>query len=265
MTGIIAGGRVTGSRVAPVRRIRDVLRTRILAGVYGTRPLPSETALAAEFGASRNIVRDVLALLRKEGLVDRIPGVGTLVVAGKAVQGLDRLRGLAESFDTGCDRVVNHVLLADTVPATPTVAERLSLDPGTEVIALERLRLLDGHPLSLDASYLPADVGRPLLEMDLARHDVFGLLEGELGLPLGAAALSIEAIAADRTVADLLHVPDGFPLLFLERLTYTDEGRPIDLEFVRFRGDRTSLAGWLQRTPDPTHPLLNHHPSQERG
>jgi GntR family transcriptional regulator len=58
-------------------------------------------------------------------------------------------------------------------------------------------------------------------------------------------------------------VPDGFPLLFLERLTYTDEGRPIDLEFVRFRGDRTSLAGWLHRTPDPTHPLLNHHP--ERG
>lgn len=261
MTGIIAGGRATGSRVAPVRRIRDVLRTRILAGVYGSRPLPSETELAAEFGASRNIVRDVLALLRTEGLVDRIPGVGTFVVSGKAVQGLDRLRGLAESFDTGCDRVVNQVLLADTVPATPTVAERLELDPGTDVVALERVRLLDGQPLSLDASYLPADIGRPLLEMDLARHDVFGLLEGELGLPLGAAALSIEAIAADRTVADLLHVPDGFPLLFLERLTYTDAGRPIDLEFVRFRGDRTSLAGWLHRTPDP---LLKHR-SPERG
>lgn len=262
MTGTIAGGRVAGTRVAPVRRIRDVLRTRILAGEYGTRPLPSETELAGEFRASRNVVRDVLALLRVEGLVDRIPGVGTFVVSGKAVQGLDRLRGLAESFETGCDRVVNQVLLADTVPATPTVAERLLLDAGTEVIALERVRLLDGQPLSLDASYLPADIGRPLLEMDLTRHDVFGLLEGELGLPLGAAALSIEAIAADRTVAGLLRVPDGFPLLFLERLTYTDAGRPIDLEFVRFRGDRTSLAGWLHRTPDP---LPKHHPSPERG
>lgn len=251
-----------------MRRIRDVLRTRILTGVYGNRPLPSEAALAAELGASRNVVRDVLALLRMEGLVDRIPGVGTFVVSGKAVQGLDRLRGLAESFDTGsddrmagCDRVVNQVLLADTVPATPTVAERLEVAPGTEVIALERVRMLDDQPLSLDASYLPADIGRPLLEMDLTRHDVFGLIEGELGLCLGAAALSIEAIAADRTVAGLLRVPDGFPLLFLERLTYTDAGRPIDLEFVRFRGDRMSLSAWLHRTPDPH----SNHPSSERG
>src|SRR5689334_7962846 len=129
MTGIISGGKAPGSRVAPVRRIRDVLRTRILAGVYGTRPLPSEAQLAADFRASRNVVRDVLTLLRMEGLVDRIPGVGTFVVSGKAVQGLDRLRGLAESFGTGPDRVVNHVLLADTVPATPAVAERLELDP----------------------------------------------------------------------------------------------------------------------------------------
>lgn len=249
MTGITTSGKVAGSRVAPVRRIRDVLRTRILAGVYGTRPLPSEAELAADFQASRNVVRDVLTLLRMEGLVDRIPGVGTFVVAGKAVHGLDRLRGLAESFGTGPDRVVNQVLLADTVLATPAVAERLQLDAGTEVVALERVRLLDGEPLSLDASYLPADVGRPLLEMDLTSNDVFVLIEQELGLPLGAAELSIEAIAADRTVADLLRVHDGFPLLFIERLTYTDAGRPIDLEFVRFRGDRMSLAGWLHRTP----------------
>lgn len=261
MTGITAGSRTAGSRVAPVRRIRDVLRTRILAGAYGTRPLPSEGQLAADFHASRNIVRDVLALLRTEGLVDRIPGVGTFVVSGKAVQRLDRLRGLAESFDTGCDRVVNQVLLADVVPATPAVAERLLLDPGSDIVALERVRLLDGQPLSLDASYLPADIGRPLLDMDLRRHDVFGLLEGELGQSLGAATLSIEAIAADRTVADLLHVSGGFPLLFFERLAYTDSGRPIDLEFVRYRGDRMSLAGVLHRTPGP---LLN-HPSPERG
>src|SRR5207302_7042449 len=174
---------------APARRIRDVLRARILTGAYGADPLPSEARLAAEFGASRNVVRDVLTLLRSEGLVERIPGAGTFVVSSKAVQGLDRLRGLAETFVTGC--VVNQVLLAEMVPATPIVAERLMLAPGAAVVALERVRLLDGQPLSLDASYLPADVGAPLLEMDLAGNDVFGLLERELGLPLGSAAISI--------------------------------------------------------------------------
>lgn len=251
MTGTFPG-QPARTRVAPARRIRDVLRARILTGAYGERPLPSETDLAAEFGASRNIVRDVLTLLRAEGLVDRIPGAGTFVVSAKAVQGLDRLRGLAETFDAGADRVVNQVVLAEIVPATPIVAEKLELAPRAPVVALERVRLLDGEPLSLDASYLPADVGEPLLGMDLARHDVFGLLERDLCLLLGSAALSIEAIAADRTVADLLRVREGSPLLFLERLTFTESGRPVDLEFVRYRGDRLSLSGWLRR--EHSHP-----------
>lgn len=182
--------------------------------------------MAADFDTSRNIVRDALALLRDEGLVDRVPGAGTFVVADKAVQGLDRLRGLAETFETGSDRVVNRVLLAEVVPATPIVAERLELEPATPVVALERIRYLDGSPLSLDASYLTADVGAPLLELDLTGCDVFGLLEAELGLPLGSAAVSIEAVAADPTVAGLLAVRPGSPLLFLERLTYTDSGLP---------------------------------------
>lgn len=110
MTGTLPG-QPARTRVAPARRIRDVLRARILTGAYGERPLPPETELAAEFGASRNIVRDVLTLLRAEGLVDRIPGAGTFVVSAKAVQGLDRLRGLAETFDAGAGRVVNQVVL----------------------------------------------------------------------------------------------------------------------------------------------------------
>ncbi|WP_282779368.1 GntR family transcriptional regulator [Nocardia sp. CC201C] len=35
-----------------------ILRARIRSGVYGNRPLPSETQLAADFATSRNIVRD---------------------------------------------------------------------------------------------------------------------------------------------------------------------------------------------------------------
>ncbi|PSR58638.1 GntR family transcriptional regulator [Nocardia sp. MDA0666] len=243
-----------GRRSAPARRVRDVLRARIRSGVYGDSPLPLEAALAADFRVSRNIVRDALALLRDEGLIDRVPGAGTFVVAEKAVQALDRLRGLAESFDTGCDRITNRVLLAEVVPATTIVAERLELEPGTPVVALERVRLLDGEPLSLDASYLTADVGAPLLEMDLAGRDVFGLLEAELGLPLGSAAVSIEAVAADSTVAGLLSIRTGSPLLLLERLTYTDSGRPVDLEYLRFRGDRFSLSGRLHRIPVTPHP-----------
>ncbi|GAB3994125.1 GntR family transcriptional regulator [Glycomyces albus] len=238
-----------------MRRIRDVLRTRILEGEYGDRPLPSETDLAVEFSASRNVVREVLALLRDEGLVTRIQGCGTFVVSAKAEHGLDRLRGLAETFHAGHPRVANRVLLAERVPAVPLVAERLEIEPGAPVVALERIRLLDGEPVSLDASYLPAEVGEPLLAQDLEHRDVFALIESELGLPLGRARVAIESVAADSTVADLLETRVGSPLLFVERLAYSDLGRPVDLEFLRFRGDRISLSTLLVRRPvrNPFH------------
>lgn len=247
-----------GRRTAPARRMRDVVRARILSGFYGAGPLPTDAQLAADFGTSRNVVREVLGALRVEGVIARLQGVGTFVVQDRAVQGLDQLRGLAETFQTGGDRVVNRVVLAETVPANPMVAERLGLPPGAEVVALERVRMLDGSPLSLDTTYLPADIGTPLLRFDLARHDVFGLIEAELGLPLGEATVTIEAIAADPAVAALLDVTEGSPLLFLERLTFTECGRPADLEFVRYRGDRLSLAGRLQRVPTSNpHPPLH--------
>lgn len=65
--------------------------------------------------------------------------------------------------------------------------------PGGHLGAGHRQAFGPGPPLSLDASYLTADVGAPLLELDLTGCDVFGLLEAELGLPLGSAAVCIEA------------------------------------------------------------------------
>jgi GntR family transcriptional regulator len=240
-------------RADPARWLRDALRGQILAGVYGASALPSEYELGHEFGVSRNVVRESLRLLRVEGLVERIPGAGTFVVAGRAVHGLDRLRGLAESFPDRPGhpgRVVNEVLVADVVEASSYVSDQLELPAGAPVVFIERLRRLDRAPLSLDASYLPADLAIPLLDADLVASDVFGLLEGNLGLELASATLSIDAVGADESTARLLGVGPGDPLLLVARLSRLGDGRPVDLEFVRYRGDRLSLTTRLTRRPD---------------
>ena len=41
----------------------------------------------------------------------------------------------------------------------------------------------------------------------------------------------------------------------LERLTRLDDGRPVDLEFVRFRGDRITMRG--HRPPHPRAEEIN--------
>lgn len=246
----------TRRRSNPARWLADVLRAQIEheCGADGA-PLANERDLALQFGASRNVVRDALDLLRNEGLVRRVPGAGTFVTVRRAVHGIDRLRGLAETFGEARDRVVNRVLAADVLPAPGFVAGRLEIDPGAPVVFIERLRSLDGRPLSLDASYLPAEVASPLLGPGplrkagpgLASCDVFALLERTLGVELGMASLCIEAVAADAATAQLLDTAPSAPLLLVTRLARLADGRPIDFEFVRYRGDRLSLTAWLWR------------------
>ena len=254
------------------RQVADLLRRQVLAGAFtpagpasraetsagtgpgtgaghgpGARPaLPAENCLAREFGVSRNAVRDALDLLRAEGLVERVPGVGTVVAARKYPHGLDHLLGLGETLREHGE-ITNEVRAAGLVTAPPEVAARLRQPPGGRVVYLERLRHLNGVPLSLDLTYLTADAGEPLLAQDLVHQDIFVLLEQHSGQPLGAAELTVEAVSADRHSAAVLGTTAGAALLMVERLTHLADGLPVDLEYIRFRGDRLALRGQLTR------------------
>lgn len=244
-----------GSRADAARWVRDSLRRQIMEGAFGglaaPRPaLPPETRLAAELGVSRNVVREALDLLRAEGLITRVPGAGTFVTGAKLRQRLDRLEGLAESLAGYHLPVDNRVLSVREAAATPFVARKLKVEEGSLTMFVERLRLVGGIPLSLDTSWLRAEAVPALLGADLHRTDVFPLIEDRLGVTLGWAELTTEAVSADEATAVLLGIRSGSPLLLLHRLTYLDDGTPFDLESIRYRGDRICLFSTLSRSID---------------
>jgi GntR family transcriptional regulator len=233
-------------RADRARQVADVLRHQIHAGAYDGG-LPSEQDLAAEFFVSRNTIREALAALKAEGLIERGPKVGTHVALRKYDHGLDALLGLKETFK-GYGEVRNEVRAAIEVTAPPSVARRLQLAPGERVVFVERLRYLGDLPLSLDLTYLAPDIGADVLAHPLETNDIFALIERVSGQRLGSATLAVEAIPADAHSAATLAVPDGAALLMLERLSCLDDGRPVDLEYIRMRGDRITLRGNLFRS-----------------
>jgi GntR family transcriptional regulator len=233
-------------RADRARQVADVLRHQIHAGSYDGG-LPAEQALAAEFFVSRNTIREALAVLKTEGLIDRGKKVGTHVAVRKYDHGLDALVGLQETFkDYG--EVHNEVRAVLHLAAPPAVARRLGLEPGEQVVFIERLRYLGELPLSLDLTYLAADIGAEVLRHPLETNDVFALIEQVSGQRLGSATLALEAVSADPHSAATLQVPDGAALLMLERLTSLDDGSPVDLEYIRMRGDRITMRGSLIRS-----------------
>lgn len=225
-----------------------MLRQQITSGMFAG-PLPDERSLGEHLGASRNAVREALGLLRTEGLITRRQGVGTTVVMPKYGHGLDRLAGLAEAL-TGYGPVTNDVRAAHRLTNPPAaIAARLRLAPGADVIYIERLRRLGGLPLSLDTTYLTADIGGPLLDCDLAGQDLFALIEQTSGHRLGSAEVSVHAVTADPDTAELLGTPTGAAVFAIERLTRLASGRPIDAESIHIRADRLTLHATLHRAP----------------
>jgi GntR family transcriptional regulator len=209
--------------------------------------LPGENELAIEFSLSRNTIREVLGVLKHEGLIDRGPKVGTHVAQRKYDHRIDSLLGLKEAFKH-VGEVRNEVRAAMTVIAPPAVANRLQLEPGGQAVFIERLRYLGDLPLSLDLTYLTPDIGALILDHPLETNDLFALIEQVSGHRLGSASLALEAIPADAHSAATLQVPGGSALLMLERVTSLDDGRPVDLEYIRMRGDRITMSGHLIRS-----------------
>ncbi|AEA28089.1 GntR family transcriptional regulator [Pseudonocardia benzenivorans] len=234
-------------RAERARHVADVLRHQITTGRFPDGMLPGETALCERLGASRNAVREALGLLRSEGLIARRQGVGTMIVMAKFGHGMDRLAGLAEAL-TGYGTVTNEVRAAHFVDHLPAViAERLEVPRKAGAVYIERLRWSNGLPLSLDTTYLAADIGLPLLESDLVGRDIFALIEETSGQRLGRAEISVHSVNAGPDAAALLGIPSGAAVFAVERLTRMSDGRPVDTESIQIRADRIAFHAELHR------------------
>jgi GntR family transcriptional regulator len=235
----------TDRRADRARQVRELLRADLFSDVYTTRALPDEAKLVARYGCSRNALREALGMLQGEGLIDRIPGAGTFATSRQQANRHDYLEGLSEQL-AGTSRVAVVPMEIRLGPAPTAVACALCLTAGDEVVYFERRLFLDGTPLSVWASYLPANVAGGLLCADLER-EFYQLVEHELGLAFGAGHVSVDAMVADSVIAGLLDCEEGAPVLHLTRLVRQQNGVPLELGFVHLRGDRIRFVSHLER------------------
>ena len=228
----------TRPRGAKYNAIGGLLRERILAGVYGQdMRLPSESALQGEFAVSRVTIRLALDVLRRAGLVESRQGKGYFARPVRALHDLGRLQGFGEMMASVGVEAHSVVLDIAERPAPLEVQKALHLDRRAPVVAIRRVRVGGGAALSYDISYFPVDIGRQLIEQDLAHADVFVLIERVLGVDLGYADLTLDVALADAEAARHLGVAERNPLMRITRLTYDTKKRPIDFEYLFGRPD----------------------------
>lgn len=218
-------------------QIRDNLRRQILDGSYQVHErLPSENEMMNAFGVSRITIRQALRDLHNEGLVFSAQGKGTFVSKPKAVQNVQRLEGFGEAMAAQGYEASARVLSIQQLKPPKAVAAALDLAAGDQAVEVKRVRYLNRSPVCVENSYFPVDIGGQMFGLDLS-NDIFPMLENRFGIPLGGADISLDAILADDETRQYLNLKAGEAILRVERLTHDRNGRPIDFEYLCYRGD----------------------------
>jgi GntR family transcriptional regulator len=86
-------------------------------------------------------------------------------------------------------------------------------------------------------NYLPIEIGARINERDLYRRRLLEILERDLRVEFTEAVQTIEASFADQEVAEKLEVTSGSPILFVEKIMYTKQHKPVELFQSWYRGD----------------------------
>ncbi len=96
---------------------------------------------------------------------------------------------------------------------------------------IRRVLEFEQTPTVLDEIWLPGSMFKGLTMERLANYEgpLYAMFESEFGTRMIRASEKIRAIAADETVAQLLKVDPGFPLLSVERVSYTYGDKPVEV------------------------------------
>jgi GntR family transcriptional regulator len=214
--------------------------------------LPGESDLCKAFDVSRTVIRQALQELEYKGLIYREKGRGTFVAKPKIHEGLfQELTGFYQDMVAKGHRPRSDVLKQEKISAGPKVAGYLNLEPGDEVIQIDRLRYVNHEPIVFVTTYLPYDICPDLLAVDLTEQSLYEYLENEHGLFIASGKRFLEAVVANQLEAELLQVDEGSPLLLLNSVGYLEDGRAMEYFHAVHRGDRSRFETELVRVHDP--------------
>jgi GntR family transcriptional regulator len=240
-------------RLPRYHRIAEALRERIREGEWATgAPLPNQRRLARDFGVTLMTLRQALELLERDALITRRHGLGTFVASPSIDYEITRMRRFAGDLSAQGESVVTRVLDARPVVADRRVSAALAVAPRARVVMVERLRLVGGHPMSLQRSFLPARLGEAVLTADLAETPLSQVLEFKLGVVVARAQEAVSAVRLGGREARELGCPAGAPAFESERVSYDAAGQPVVFDRVFIPGDRFRITRELHyESADP--------------
>lgn len=210
------------------KQIETILEELIRSGqLKPGEQVPPEIGIAAHFGVSRMTARKAVEGLAAKGMLTRHKGRGSYVTDSPMTYGFSTMQSFSRTLRARGYEVKTKVLFKGAVPATGEAAKVLRLASDAHMFMVRRLRVIEGRPAAIHASYLDFDRFAPLMDVDLSNMSLLGAIERTLGQRISYSEDSVEAGLATPEDASLLDVAEGRPILTVRGVAFASNGRPI--------------------------------------
>lgn len=222
--------------------------------------LPSEREIADLLCVSRSTVRAALAQMEEAGEIERRRGrgggtfiadkgrfwerYGRMNIPSKSNRLIDRLAGAPQGFSNAvasqgfkCD---TRVIYAARVICSYEICARFGLKDSRELYRIERVRSVEGNPLSFEQTYMDPQRFPQLLSLDLTQS-IYDIIRMRFQIAMERVDEQIEVMAAYGKDARFLEVDPGQPLLRVRSRAHGQDGRVIVMSDDSYRPDRVRL------------------------
>jgi GntR family transcriptional regulator len=222
-------------------QIKQAVKTWIINREFAPgEKIPSENQLAKKFSVNRLTVRQAITQLVQEGFLRAKRGEGTFVTNDQNL-----INDFNLEFTGFMDDLFYQVSKSKTksvkmirLEPPRLIKDKLELgNEEREVIQIKRVRFLENKSFAFTVNYLPLAIGRGISERDLYKKPLLQILEQDFGIHFTEAFQTIQASFADQEAAQMLGIASGSPILFVERIMYTQRRKPVEVVQTSYRGD----------------------------
>ncbi|MEM7177602.1 MAG: GntR family transcriptional regulator [Pseudomonadota bacterium] len=215
----------------------DHLHRKIRSGELAAHaPLPSERAIAEEYGISRMTARRALIAMETEGLAYSLRRRGRFVSPHRLTYNVGTtISFLAESNEKSLGLEV-EVISTEVIPADADIAEKLAIPPGEDIYRYLRLFRLKGHPSFIEYEYSAVRHFPGFFDHDMTQSTTL-LMEREYNMPAESGDIVVKMRALTDTESELLGLLKYHVGMQLEQTIHTPKGVPIFYSRQLWRGE----------------------------
>ncbi|MFZ1140932.1 MAG: GntR family transcriptional regulator, partial [Candidatus Sulfotelmatobacter sp.] len=222
-----------------VDQVRDLIKKNKLRE---GQTFASEGDMAEALGISKMPVRQAFQKLRSEGLLIIAKGKRPVVGSGRVPWNFQQLRGFSEEMRRRGLVPSARLLSMSLEDPDLEAAQALKLSPGERVYRARRLRFINGEPVAVVTSFLPARIFVGIDKQDLENQSLYAIFERIYKRKLQWAEEIIGAMIAGVEEAEVLQTFAGSALLVIRETAYDLQSVAIEYSLSLLRADRYTAS-----------------------